>query len=41
MGEETFLLNGENWVITEEDQSWVGLWNPETKVLDRSAPQPE
>jgi len=41
MGEETFLLNGENWVITEEDQSWVGLWNSETKVLDRSAPQPE
>ena len=41
IGEETFLMNGENWVITEEDQSWVGLWKPETKELDRSAPQPE
>jgi len=40
IGDETFLLNRENWVITEE-QDWAGLWNPETKVLDRSAPQPE
>jgi hypothetical protein len=39
--EQTLLLNGENWVISKEDQSWVGLWNPETKTLDRSAPQPE
>jgi hypothetical protein len=39
IGEEKFLLNGENWVITK-DQSWVGLWCPETKTLDRSAPEP-
>ena len=39
IGAEKFLLNGQNWVITEE-QDWVGLWNPETKELDRSAPEP-
>jgi hypothetical protein len=39
IGDEKFLLNGENWVITK-DQSWVGLWCPETKTLDRSAPEP-
>ena len=39
--DQTLLLNGENWVISKEDQSWVGLWNSETKTLDRSAPQPE
>ena len=38
--DQTLLLNGENWVISKEDQSWIGLWNPETKVLDRSAPEP-
>jgi hypothetical protein len=39
IGEETFLLNGENWVLDSE-QNWVGLWNPETKELDRSATEP-
>ena len=39
IGDEKFLLNGENWVITK-DQSWIGLWCPETKMLDRSAPEP-
>jgi hypothetical protein len=40
IGEEVFQLNALNWVLNE-DNDWVGLWNPETKVLDRSAPQPE
>ena len=39
IGEENFLLNGENWVITK-NQDWVGLWNPETQTLDRNAPEP-
>jgi hypothetical protein len=39
IGEEKFLLNGENWVITK-NQDWVGLWKPETKELDRSALEP-
>jgi hypothetical protein len=39
IGEEKFLMNGENWVLDSE-QTWVGLWNPETKELDRSAPEP-
>jgi hypothetical protein len=39
IGAEKFLMNGENWVITE-DQSWVGLWKPESKELDRTAPEP-
>jgi hypothetical protein len=39
IGDEKLLLNGENWVITK-DQTWVGLWNPETKELDRSVPEP-
>ena len=39
IGDEKFLLNGENWVITK-NQDWVGLWKPETKELDRSAPEP-
>jgi hypothetical protein len=39
IGDEKFLLNGENWVITK-NQDWVGLWNPETKELDRTAPEP-
>jgi hypothetical protein len=39
IGEEKFLMNGENWVLDTE-QTWVGLWNPETKELDRSAPEP-
>ena len=37
---QKLLLNGENWVLSKEDQSWVGLWNPETKMLDRTAPAP-
>ncbi len=40
IGEEVLQLNGLNWVLNA-DNDWVGLWNPETKVLDRSAPQPE
>ena len=40
IGEEKFLMNGENWVISKEDQSWIGLWNSESKTLDRSAPEP-
>jgi hypothetical protein len=39
IGEEKFLMNGENWVLDSE-QTWVGLWNPEKKELDRSAPEP-
>jgi hypothetical protein len=39
IGEENFLLNGENWVITK-NQDWVGLWNSGSKTLDRSAPEP-
>jgi hypothetical protein len=32
-------LNGLNWVLNAEND-WIGLWNPETKELDRSAPEP-
>ena len=37
---ETYLLNAKNWVCTE-DGSWIGIWDPETKTLDTSAPEPE
>jgi hypothetical protein len=38
---ETYLLNAENWVCTDsEDPTWVGLWDPETKTIDRTAPEP-
>jgi hypothetical protein len=40
IGEEVLQLNGLNWVLDQEN-NWVGLWNPESKKLDRSAPQPE
>ena len=39
IGDEKLLMNGENWVLDSE-QSWIGLWNPEKKELDRSAPEP-
>ena len=39
IGEEKLLMNGENWVLDSE-QNWIGLWNPEKKELDRSAPEP-
>lgn len=38
-GKEKFLMNGLYWVLTPE-QDWVGVFNPETRVLDRSAPEP-
>jgi hypothetical protein len=40
IGDEVLQLNGLNWVLNAEND-WVGLWNPETKELDRSAPMPE
>ncbi len=39
IGEEVFQLNGQNWVLDQEN-NWVGLWDPESKKLDRSAPEP-
>jgi hypothetical protein len=39
IGEEVLQLNGLNWVLNAEND-WIGLWNPETKELDRSAPEP-
>jgi hypothetical protein len=37
---KTYLLNAKNWVCTD-DGTWVGIWNPETKILDNSATEPE
>jgi hypothetical protein len=39
-GGESFLLNTKNWVCTE-DGTWIGIWDPESKTLDRTAAEPE
>jgi hypothetical protein len=33
-------LNAKNWVCSE-DGTWIGLWNPEDKTIDRTAAEPE
>ena len=37
---ETYVLNAKNWVCTESG-TWIGIWDPETKTIDRTAPEPE
>jgi len=39
-GGESFLLNTKNWVCTENG-TWIGIWDPESKTLDRTAAEPE
>lgn len=40
IGEETFLMNRMNWVLDSQG-TWIGLWNPETRQLDRSSSEPQ
>lgn len=40
IGADVFNLNAKNWVLDSES-NWVGLWVPEKKMIDRSAPEPE
>jgi hypothetical protein len=37
---ETLLLNAKNWVCSE-DGTWVGIWDSDSKTIDRTAAEPE
>jgi len=37
---EALLLNAKNWVCSE-DGTWIGIWDAESKTIDRTATEPE